>query len=94
MQESNPQGEQKIMKIAAVGPKVTEYSAGDKVLINFSQPTQIIVQDPVLTETVLEMPGGSVAQMINAPMRQIKRAVEYYMMWEHDILGKVLEDGE
>lgn len=75
-----------------MGPKVTEYKAGDKVLVNFSQPTQIVVNDPVLTETILEAPGGSIAQIINTPMRQVKRPVEYYLMWEHDILAKVLED--
>ena len=92
MEENNPQGEQRIVKIAQVGPKVVEYKQGDKVLVNFSQPTQIIVQDPVLTEITLEAPKGSISQIINSPMRQEKRPVEYYLMWEHDILAKVLED--
>lgn len=82
------------MTIAAVGEDVKRYKAGDKVLVNFANPTQIIVNDPVLTETVLETPSGTVAQMLQAPMRQVKRPVEYYFMWEHDIFGKVLEDGK
>lgn len=77
-----------------MGPHVKNYKAGQKVLVNFMDATETIVQDPVLKETELIMPAGSLIQQINAPMRRVDRPVEYYYKWEHDIMGEILEDGE
>lgn len=79
------------MTITAVANDVINYKPGDKVLVNFMDANEIVVQDPILTEVTLQAPGGSVLQVIGAPMRKVEVPVEYYLKWEHDILCKLNE---